>query len=77
MNNWIDGLKRIHLHLLLGLPFAVVTYYGGWAGAVTFAAWRMYEEYLDWKTHQDTFAKSIIDLTSQTILVIIAAVVKS
>ena len=76
-NTFTDGLRKIPVHFLgFGAPFGLVAWYGGWGTLATLAAWRSYEEYLDWHQGRDTLAKAIVDLTSQLAGTTLALVLK-
>lgn len=77
MNNAADALHRVPLHLLgFGVPFGILTWFGGWAGAVALFAWRTYAEYMDWHTGAQTLAGAAIDLGAQTIIPVVIAVAR-
>jgi hypothetical protein len=73
MNNWLEGVKKIPVHLFgFGVPFGFLVHFGGWSGLAVLIAWRAYEEYLDWKEKRDTLAKTLIDFGSQIALTVAA-----
>jgi hypothetical protein len=71
MHNWLDGLKRIPLHLaVFSAPVGVAVHFLPWpfkaAVAGPFILWRIAAEVSDVVQHRDTPAKALIDLLSQT-----------
>jgi hypothetical protein len=76
--DWRAGIKRVPLHLVtFGLAGFLLTWYGGWGAAIVLSAWRGYAEFLDWHYFRDdTFAKALIDLLSQTLPAILASVLR-
>lgn len=71
-HNWLDGLKRIPLHLVaFSLPAALAVYYlplpWGMLTFWAFSIWRLLAELDDWSDHLDTGPKALIDFLSQTV----------
>jgi len=70
-NGWLEGLKRIPLHLAaFSAPAGVAIHFIPWPYkafvAAPFILWRIGAESADVIQHRDTPAKALIDLLSQT-----------
>lgn len=77
MNGISNALQRIPLHLFgFGTPIGLAVYFYGWSGVLVLAAWRGYEEYLDYVELRDTLGKAIIDFVSQMAGAVIAGLVR-
>ena len=76
-NTLTDGLRKIPVHFFgFGVPFGALAWYGGWGTLATLAAWRSYEEYLDWRQGRDTLPKALVDLTSQLAGTLISTILR-
>lgn len=69
-HNWIQGLKRIPLHLAgFGVPFGIAAHFAPppWNFVIVggLAVWRAIAERSDFKGKRDTGAKAVIDFASQ------------
>ena len=67
-HNWLDGLKKVPLHLLtLGLFGAVITYFGGWGAAVVISVLRTYEEILATMHSHPTLSEAVMEAAAASL----------